>query len=94
LQLFDNILNFMITRERYLKQIEPFIDKPVIKVITGIRRYGKSTFIKQLINELTSKGVKESNILFVNKDSLEFDELKNFKKQKIKNTYLLMRFRK
>lgn len=69
----------MIQRERYLKKITPFIDKPVIKVITGIRRCGKSTFLKLIRDSLTDKGVKQENILLINKDSLEFDSLTNYK---------------
>ncbi len=69
----------MILRERYLKQIAPFIDKPVIKVITGIRRCGKSTFLKMIRILLIDKGVKPENILLINKDSLEFDSLSTYK---------------
>ena len=68
----------MITRERYLKQISPFIDKHVIKVITGIRRCGKSTFLKLICNVLTGKGVRPENLLLINKDSLEFDSLTTY----------------
>ncbi len=68
----------MIDRERYIRQISPFIDKPVIKVITGIRRCGKSTFLKLLSKLLTEKGIAARNILIVNKDSLEFDWLFNY----------------
>jgi predicted AAA+ superfamily ATPase len=69
----------MVQRERYLKQISPFIDKPVIKVITGIRRCGKSTFLKLICNSLTDSGIKPENILLINKDSLEFDSLTTYK---------------
>lgn len=69
----------MIQRERYLKQITPFIDKPIIKVITGIRRCGKSTFLKLICNLLTDNGVNLKNILLINKDSLEFDSLNTYK---------------
>ena len=41
----------MIIREHYLNQIRPFIDKEVIKIITGIRRSGKSTLLEQIIND-------------------------------------------
>ena len=58
----------MINRELYIKRIAPFIDKPIIKVITGIRRCGKSTFLKMLMNNLKSNGVAAENILFINKD--------------------------
>jgi hypothetical protein len=69
----------MIQREKYLKQITPFIDKPVIKVITGIRRCGKSTFLKQICNYLANREIQSENILLINKDSLEFDFLTNYK---------------
>ena len=69
----------MIQREKYLKQISPFIDKPVIKVITGIRRCGKSSFLKLICNLLTDRGIKPENILLINKDSLEFDSLTTYK---------------
>lgn len=69
----------MIIRERYIKQITPFIGKPVIKVITGIRRCGKSTFLKMICNSLFGNGVPNDNIIFINKDSLEFDFITNYK---------------
>ena len=42
----------MIKREQYLKEIRPLIGKDIIKVLTGIRRCGKSTLLKQIIDEL------------------------------------------
>jgi predicted AAA+ superfamily ATPase len=68
----------MIRRERYLKQIEPFIGKPIIKVITGIRRCGKSTFLKMICNSLTEQGVNPVNLILINMDSLEFDFIRNY----------------
>ena len=68
----------MLKRERNLNQIQPFIDKPVVKVITGIRRCGKSTFLKFLMDYLNESGVPEKNILFVNKDSLDFEFIKTY----------------
>ena len=41
----------MIKREHYLSQIRPFYDKDLIKVITGIRRSGKSVLMKQIMDE-------------------------------------------
>ena len=49
----------MIKREEYLKKIRGFYDQDLIKVITGIRRSGKSTLLKQIIDELKDKGVKQ-----------------------------------
>jgi hypothetical protein len=68
----------MIRRDKYLKKITPFIDKPVIKIFTGLRRCGKSTFAKLLIQELLSKKVSPKNIVYINKDSLEFDFISNY----------------
>ena len=69
----------MIQRRIYLEKIAPFIGKPVIKVITGIRRCGKSTFLRMLVESLIEKGVNQRNILFINKDSLEFDFIADYK---------------
>ncbi len=50
----------------------------MIKVITGIRRSGKSYFLKQIITELKERGVQDSQICFINKESLDFDHIKNY----------------
>lgn len=65
----------MIKRDLYIEQIKPFIDKPLIKVITGIRRSGKSFILKLLKEELLEKGVEESQIIYLNLESLEFSEI-------------------
>ena len=80
----------MIKREKYLKRINPFIDKPVIKVITGIRRCGKSTFLKLLMDELCEKNINKKNILYINKDSLEFDQINTYKDL---NNFVLKKFK-
>ena len=48
----------MIIREHYLKQIRPFYESDLIKIITGIRRCGKSVILKQVLNELEAAGTK------------------------------------
>ena len=48
----------MIIREHYLKQIRPFYETDLIKIITGIRRCGKSVILKQVLNELEAAGKK------------------------------------
>lgn len=65
----------MIKRDLYIEQIKPFIDKPLIKVITGIRRSGKSFILKLLKEELLEKGVKENQIIYLNLESLEFSDI-------------------
>jgi len=81
----------MQDRTRYIKAIEPFIDKPVIKVITGVRRCGKSTFLKLLINQLKEKSISDKNIVFINKDSLQFDFITDYKEL---NKYVTNKFKK
>ena len=46
----------MIIREKYLNQIRPFYESDLIKIITGIRRCGKSVILKQILNELEASG--------------------------------------
>ena len=48
----------MVIRERYLNQIRPFIDSVLIKIITGIRRCGKSVILMQLEEELNKIIIK------------------------------------
>ena len=45
----------MIIREKYLKQIRPFYNQDLIKVLIGIRRSGKSVILTQIIDELQKK---------------------------------------
>lgn len=69
-----------ITRKRYLERISYFYHKPVIKIITGMRRVGKSYFLKQIISNLTKEqNIDNSLILFIDKENLEFDEIQNYK---------------
>lgn len=56
----------MIIREQYLKLIRPFYDQDLIKVITGIRRSGKSVILTQIMDELKDKGVSDDNIIYLN----------------------------
>jgi len=68
-------MNELIKRETYLKEIRPFIDKPLIKVITGIRRCGKSSMFSQIIGELLDSGIDEKNIIMLNLDDISSTEL-------------------
>ena len=53
----------MIRRDRYLAQIRPFIESDLIKIITGIRRCGKSVLLRELQEEISATG---KNCLFLN----------------------------
>ncbi len=69
----------MIERTRYFNKIEPFIGKPMIKVISGLRRCGKSTFMKMLIDHLIKKGTAESNIIYISMELMEFEFINDYK---------------
>lgn len=61
----------MITREHYLNKLRKLRDQNVIKVITGIRRSGKSTLFRQFQDELLASGVNPRNIIALNLEELE-----------------------
>lgn len=68
----------VVERTVYLNKIKPFIGKPIIKVITGMRRTGKSCILRMLIREFRRQGVGDKATLFIDKESLEFDSIKNY----------------
>lgn len=63
-------------REKYLSRIRPFYDSDVIKVITGIRRCGKSFILKGIINELLEKGRPEESIIYIPLDQRGYKSIK------------------
>ena len=67
----------MIIREIYLKEIRPFYNKSLIKIISGIRRSGKSTLLSQIKNEMIEAGVVENQIIQINFENYKNRELKN-----------------
>ncbi len=68
--------NRVYIRQYYMKKIEGFIESDLIKVITGIRRCGKSFFLLSIINELLSKGIDEKDIIQINLDKRGFKSIK------------------
>ena len=60
----------MIKRERYMKRIRPFIGNELIKVLTGIRRSGKSVMLDLIKDELREQGISESQCITFNFESL------------------------
>ena len=65
----------MIARPNYIAQLKPFIDKPQIKILTGIRRSGKSTVLLLLKDELLARGVKKEQIISINFESFSVSHL-------------------
>ena len=66
-------------RDLYLNQLIQFKDKKLIKVITGLRRSGKSTLLSLFENHLITSGVDRNHIIRMNFESFEFDEITNYK---------------
>jgi len=67
-----------IPRNRYLNVLSAFMDKPVIKVLKGMRRVGKSVLMQLYMDKLRKCGIAQSNILYINKESLEFEYIKTY----------------
>ena len=89
----------MIERKEYLSELLKWKDDNVIKIITGIRRCGKSTLLKLFKNHLIEIGVSEENIIDINFEDLKNEELTDYKAlyeyicsrlKKGKMTYILL----
>ncbi len=63
-------------REKYLEKVRPFYDSDLIKIITGIRRCGKSCILKLIVDELKEKGVAEDHIIYIQLDKKNFKWIK------------------
>lgn len=70
----------MVERKEYLEQLAQWKDEQVIKVITGIRRCGKSTLLLQYQTWLKANGVSAEQIVSVNFEELEYEELLDYRK--------------
>ena len=68
----------MINRELYINKLLAYKDTEFIKVITGIRRCGKSSLLKIFKDEILKEN-KKANIIYMNFESFEFDDIKNYK---------------
>ena len=70
----------MVERKEYLDQLIGWKEEPVIKVVTGIRRCGKTTLLMQYQAWLRENGVPDAQIVSVNFEELEYEELLDYKK--------------
>lgn len=70
----------MIKRKEYLKQLLSWKDQNIIKVLTGIRRCGKSTILKLYQEYLSNNGIDPSQIISINFEELEYEDLQDYKK--------------
>ena len=68
----------MIARDEYLNMLKRFKDKELIKVITGIRRCGKSTLLEIFQEYLKENGVEENQIININLEDLEYNFITDY----------------
>ena len=65
----------MIKREAYMARIRPFIDPDLIKVMTGIRRSGKSVMLELIKQELIESGVSPDRFISINFENMSYSHL-------------------
>lgn len=78
-------LRMLIQREEYLNKLIALKDKKIIKVVTGVRRCGKSKLLEMYRQWLLKQGVEEERIVSINFEDLDFEDLTDYKKL---HTYL------
>lgn len=87
-----------IKREQYLKEIRQYYEIDLIKVITGIRRSGKSKLLESIIEEIKEIGINDDHIIYINFEDLDYEfidtaqKLNKFIKDKIfdQNKYFIL----
>ena len=69
----------MIFRPAYIEKIMPYVDTPFVKVLSGVRRSGKSTILKMVVEELKKRGIPAESILYYALDSMQHEDIKTAK---------------
>ena len=69
----------MIKREEYLKVFYNYLDTDFIKIIIGLRRCGKTTFLKSIIEELKGLGINDKNIIYISFENVKYKHIKTSK---------------
>ena len=64
----------MIIRPDYIEAIKPFIDVPLVKILAGVRRCGKSTILAMMAEELEKRGISKENIIERRYNEMDFDD--------------------
>jgi len=77
---YMSILSKFIVHKRnfYLRRIQPFFGSPVVKILVGMRRVGKSCLLRLIGQEIVNHGTPAENVLLVDKESLEFDHIRTY----------------
>ena len=68
----------MIDRPNYINELIKFKDKDLIKIITGIRRCGKSTLMDLFKEYLLNNGISQSQIISINLEDLKYNFIQNY----------------
>ena len=68
----------MHNRNLYIDRIVKYLSTPVVKVITGMRRVGKSYFMKLIMAHLREHGLRDKQIIYVDMESLDFDFINDY----------------
>ena len=76
----------MIKREEYLKRIRPFMQKEIVKVLTGIRRCGKSVMLELIKEDMVLQGIEKENFLSINFETRAVSYVKS-----VEETYEVVR---
>ena len=66
-----------LKREMYLEQIRPYYDSDIIKVITGVRRCGKSMLLDEIKDELLEQGILSDKIIYLNLEDMDYEYIVN-----------------
>lgn len=69
----------MIYRKEYMQRLKAFKDNKIIKVVTGLRRSGKSTLLEMFRDELLQSGVNPDQIQYINFELMKYDAVRNYK---------------
>ena len=69
----------MIYRTEYMQRLKAFKDNKIIKVVTGLRRSGKSTLLEMFRDELLQSGVQSEQIQYINFELMKYDAVRNYK---------------
>jgi len=71
----------MIKRKTYIQKIRPFFDTDLIKVITGVRRCGKSVMLDLIKEELLSRGVQKEQFISINFEDIDYEKYREYHKK-------------
>lgn len=68
----------MLSRKDYIDKILPFINQDVVKVLTGLRRSGKTVMLKLIMEELKKLNISDNQIIYINFENLKNRSLNNY----------------